>query len=221
MFAEKILVEGNAFPGLFARSSDSLTITGFIQEKFKLALERVLQTKIISIGLAGSNLAGIYCALNSKGIVVPHFALASEVRALKSLGLNVLVLKGRFTAIGNNVVANDSGAVANPFMSREEVEQVSDALGVEVVQRPIAGHTTVGSACVATNKGFLAHRDAGEEELEELGKIFKVRGGIGTCNMGVPYTRISLVANSKGFVYGERTSGFELSRIVESLGFLD
>ncbi|MEM3030952.1 MAG: translation initiation factor IF-6 [Candidatus Micrarchaeia archaeon] len=217
MHAARVLVEGNAFPGLFARASEAIAITGRAPPGFRRALERVLGTTVLETGIAGSPLAGLYCALNSNGIVLPATALGEEVAALKRAGLNTAVLRTPHTALGNNIVANDRGALANPRMKRGEVAEVSDALGVEVVPASIAGYNTVGSVCVATNRGFLAHNDAGEEELRAIESVLKVKGGIGTCNMGVPFVGLCLVANSRGYLAGEPTTGFELARIDQAL----
>ena len=219
MHAEKVLVEGNAFPGLFARSSDKITLTGMVPEKFASSMERVLKTRVARIGLCGSSLCGIFSVINSTGIIVPHLALSSEIAQLKKLGLNVLALKGRHSAVGNNLIANDRGAIANPRMDKKTLKLAADALGVEITQMEIAGHQTVGSVCIATNRGFLAHHNTRDDELEKIESALRVKGGIGTLDMGVPFVGLCAVANSSGFVVGEPTSGFELARMDEALGF--
>ncbi|MEM4389466.1 MAG: translation initiation factor IF-6 [Candidatus Micrarchaeia archaeon] len=221
MHAAKVLIEGNAFPGLFARASESIAVVGRAPPDFRRALGRVLRTDVLEIGIADSNLVGLYCVLNSHGIVLPAIAFSEEIAALKRAGLNVAVVRTQYTALGNNIVANDKGALANPRMRREEMARISDALGVEVVPTSIAGYNTVGSVCVATNRGFLAHNDANAEELQTIESVLKVKGGIGTCNMGVPFVGLCLVANSRGYLTGEPTSGFELARIDQALGMVD
>jgi len=220
MHVEKVLIEGNAFPGLFARASDSIALTGFVPEGFRRTLRRILGARVVEVGVAGSNLVGLYCVMNSNGVLLPGMARAEEARALAREGLNAVMLKTRHTALGNNIVANDRGAVANPRMSREELGRAGDALGVEVVPMTIAGYNTVGSVCVATNRGFLAHNECSEEKLKEIEEVLKVRGGIGTCNMGAPFVGLCVVANSRGYLAGEPTTGFELARIDQALGFV-
>jgi len=133
--------------------------------------------------------------------------------------VRVGIVPGKFTAIGNLVVSNDKGGIISPKLSRQK-KVIEDVLGVEIVKRKIGGHEEVGSCCVATNKGFLVHPDA-EAELKELEGFFQVSGNVGSVNFGFPYPKAGLVANSYGYLTGRNTSGIELGRIDESLGFLD
>ncbi|VVB66726.1 Translation initiation factor 6 [Candidatus Gugararchaeum adminiculabundum] len=223
MFSASATNAGNPFIGMYACSNNSITLAPrYLQPKFEDAL-KVLGTKVIRTSVFDSDLLGIFCVMNENGIALSELVSSSELKQIKSQAsdLNVTIIRGRFTALGNNVAANSHGAIANPEFSTGEIKKISDALGVEVVQLEVAKHKTVGSAVIATEKGFMAHNDVEDDELKKLEKIFKVDGGIGTCNMGVSYPRISLIANSEGFIYGANTSGFETSRIVEALGFLE
>jgi translation initiation factor 6 len=44
--------------------------------------------------------------------------------------------------------------------------------------------------------------------------------GLGTLNMGSPIVGSAVVANSNGFIVGGLSSGHEIGRVEESLGFL-
>ncbi|MBI4399497.1 translation initiation factor IF-6 [Candidatus Micrarchaeota archaeon] len=212
---------GNQFIGIFVRTSDKITIIPKdMPPKFKKACEEVLKTEVREISIAGSNLLGIFSTMNSSGIVVPQLIFKDEVSELKKLGLNVYVSKSKFTAIGNNILLNDNAAVVNSRFEEEEVKEIEDYLGLEVVARDVAGYSTVGAVCVVTNKGILAHNDSDDREMEELEKIFKVKGSFGTANLGVTFVGTSMVANSNGCVVGEDTSGFEMQRISEALDLI-
>jgi translation initiation factor 6 len=89
-------------------------------------------------------------------------------------------------------------------------------LGVEVEAKPLAGSELVGSYCVVTNKGLLAHTDISEEELDWLASFFSVESEIGTINCGVPYVSIGLLATRHAAAAGFETTGPELMRITEA-----
>ena len=213
---------GNPFIGLYFATSDSTLIIPPQATKKQIdSYSEILDTNPIKTTIAKSNLNGLFIALNSNGIVVPKLATKKELNELKKSGLNICVLDTPHSAIGNNILTNDKAAIINPEITETQAKQIEDCLGVEVIQREIAGLKTVGSICITTNKGLLAYNNINENELKELEKIFKVKGGIGTANMGVSFIGICLTANSNGFIIGELTSGYEMQRIDEALGFLD
>ncbi len=210
---------GNSFLGAFGCATEELVFLGNPQEKLKAACENFLKAQAVELSVNDSELVGIFVAANSKGAVFPEFVSQEEQRRVKEAGLNTLALNSRLTAIGNNIATNDRIALANPDLDAESVKLISDCLGVEVIQRAIAGYKTVGSAAVLTNRGFLLHNSAGRE-LYELEKLLGMKGGIGTANMGVPFVGMCMLANSKGCLVGEDTGGFEMHRAEEALGLL-
>ncbi|MDD5318069.1 MAG: translation initiation factor IF-6 [Candidatus ainarchaeum sp.] len=221
MHADKAVFEGNPFLGIFARASGKLAFVPVnAPERFEAKCRAVLKVDVARVTVADSNLIGIFGAFNSRGAALSCLASESEVRRLKGLGLNVSRLRGRTTAVGSNVLANDRAALVNPAMSAADARAVGDALGVEVVKGTVAGYPTVGCAGIVTGKGLLVHGATGDEELAELETLFRVKGAQGTANMGVPFVGLSIVANSSGYLAGEKTSGFELSRVDEALGFV-
>ena len=93
-------------------------------------------------------------------------------------------------------------------------------LTVHVHRRTIAGLKTVGMAGTATNKGLLVHPRATAQELAFLEDIFELPVDVGTTNYGTPMVGSGLLANSKGYVAGSKTTGYELGRIEGALGFI-
>jgi translation initiation factor 6 len=210
---------GNPFIGLFAKSSDRLAACdASCSPKLEHALG-ALGVPIAKLTFGGAmGLCGIFLAMNSNGAVVPSFCSREEVSALKRHGLEVEKLSGPFSAAGNNIAANDHGALVNPAMPRKEIRKVSDCLGVEAVPMRVAGYSTPGSCVAATNKGFAAHNRATSEELKELEAIFRVSGLNCTVLTGIPFVPLGLVANSSAAVFGESATGFEIGRASEALG---
>jgi translation initiation factor 6 len=181
------------------------------------AAQEVLGAPCVRLLINQSNLLGTYCALNSRGALVPEFAQASEVEALKAEGLQVHQLDSRWGAAGNNILCNDRAALLNPHLPRPEAENIRDVLDVEVLQEPVGGIPTVGSINLVTNKGLLAYNRITEVELRRLEGLFKVPGVAGSANLGVPFLGICAVANSHGALLGELSSGIEVQRAYEAL----
>ncbi|HIH19144.1 TPA: translation initiation factor IF-6 [Candidatus Micrarchaeota archaeon] len=208
---------GNPHIGLFSRASDKLVTADISSSpKFLLSLGG-LGVPVVKATFGGSGLSGIFLAMNSKGAVVSPNCTKDEVALLKSHGLDVCLAPAQFSAAGNNIAANDFGAVANPKMPQSSLKRISDCLGVEVVPRGIAGYDTVGSCLLATNKGFAAHNRATGEELKELQSILGVPGENCTLNTGIPFVAIGAVANSKAAIFGESSTGFEIGRVSGAL----
>ncbi|MEM4633614.1 MAG: translation initiation factor IF-6 [Candidatus Anstonellaceae archaeon] len=208
---------GNPYVGLFAKASDRLACTDVSASPKFISSMEALEVPIIKATFGGAGLVGIFLCMNSNGAVLPSFCSQEEISAFKSQGLNVETLSGEFSAVGNNLAANDKGAIANPEMPRQQISKISDCLGVEVVPLRVAGYLTVGSCVVATNRGFVAHNRACEQELKELKEILRVEGQNCTLNTGVPFTSLCAVANSKAALAGESSTGFELGRVAEAL----
>lgn len=211
---------GNPYLGLFARASDKLVAMDIsASPKFQSALTS-LGVPVEKTTFSGSGLAGIFLAMNSNGVVLPPFCSKDDISLFKKHGLDTATISPALSAVGNNIAANDFGAVANPNISARDRKQISDCLGVEVVPMAIAGYVTVGSAILATNKGFVAHNRASEEELKQLQSIFKVDGVNSTLCTGTAFVSICALANSKAALFGEACTGFEIGRAVDALGVM-
>jgi translation initiation factor 6 len=208
--------------GLFMKASDKLLFAGpQMEDKSLVQAAEALGVKAVRTGVANSELVGIFCAMNSNGVLLPNIALDSEVaairKAVKSSGMNVEVVDSDFTAIGNVILCNDRGAVLSRVLTKKDMGVVQDCLGVECDYETVAGLESVGSCGIATNRGCILHRDASEEELDTIQDILKVETDIGTANFGSPFVGSCAIANGNGVVAGVTTTGFEVSRIMEAL----
>ena len=97
---------------------------------------------------------------------------------------------------------------------------IEETFDVSVEKGTIASLKTVGMAAVVTNNGCLCHPKVTNEEKNVLKSVFNVDVMIGTVNHGVPLIGSGLVANSKAAIVGNLTTGIEMGRIEEALGFL-
>jgi translation initiation factor 6 len=184
-------------------------------------VEESLQVPVIKTPISGSSLAGALAVGNSRGFLVSRYAFNTEVNAIKEFGLEVERIPDRLTAVGNIILANDHGAMVNPLLSDEAVDVVCETLDVEVVRGSIANFKITGSVAVVTNKGAMVHPQATSDELDFLEKTMNVPVDVGTVNQGMKLVGAGTVANSNGVLVGEKTTGPEMARIEESLGFLE
>lgn len=208
---------GNPFIGVYCVANESLSLVpmdappGLVSD-----IEEGMGVKAISTALASSSILGTLTAMNSYGAITTGMATLAEVRPLKK-HLQFKRIKDRLNACGNNILVNDNAALVNPDLGRTAIKQIEDTLQVEVVQGMVAGHKTVGSVCVATNKGVLCHPSTSKAELEMLRSLFKVPTAIGTLNYGAPMVGACMIANSKGAAIGFRSTPIEMGRVEDIL----
>ena len=184
-------------------------------------IKETLEVDTIKTSIAGCNLNGALAVGNSNGFVVSPYINEREFQTLEDAGLNVSLMPGKYTAVGNIIAANDHGAIAGPNVGEKAIKVIEDTLKVPVEISSIADSNIIGSSSLVTNKGFLVHRDATYEELDFVEEVFKVEGNIGTVCKGMPLVGACGIANSQGAIVGESTTGPEMARLEESLGFLD
>jgi translation initiation factor 6 len=203
---------GDVNIGFYGKASDKLFISSF-EKDFSIIFN--VPSKRITIG--GTEFVGLFSAMNSNGIVLPFIVRDEELEEIKKFGLDVLVLKERFTAIGNLIVVNDKGAIVSDLLSKKNVKSIEDVLKVEVVQASLVNSKVVGSVCFVTNKGAILHREASDEDVELVKDVLKVEVERGSVNFGSPFVASGIIANSYGALIGSKTSGYELDFILRAL----
>lgn len=215
---------GSASIGVYSLATEKMTIVPpqFSESKAR-RFEECLKAKVARTLIGGSVLIGALANANSNGLLLPSFTRDEEVQSIKSVfpDVNIKVMDTRRTAYGNMILANDYGAVVDPRLKNQDMKNISDALGVEVVTGEIAGLPYVGSLAIATNKGVLAHPMIKEEEQKLLKEVLKVPFEVGTVNCGIPYVGSGLIGNSHGALVGFVTTGPELFIIENALDLVD
>ncbi|MFP4626076.1 MAG: translation initiation factor IF-6 [Natronomonas sp.] len=216
-------LSGSSYVGVFARATDDcLLIRPDVESDLREEFEAELGVHAIQTTVAGASTVGALACGNENGLLVSSRITPRErERIEESAGLPVTELPGRINAAGNVVLANDSGAYVHPDLTREAIQVIHDALDVPVERGMLAGVRTVGTAAVATNEGVLCHPKTTDEELDFLEGLLDVYADIGTINYGGPLVGAGLVANSNGYVAGRETTGPELGRIEDALGYID
>ncbi len=217
----KMNFNGDPNLGLFTVPTDGFCIAGnTLMKKDRDEMGEVLGVKMVEARGANTEFVGLFSAANSSGIALPWNSRDEEVRFFRKTGLKVFISPLKQTALGNMILVNDNGCIIPREISSIR-SKLEDCFGVPVKIGTVARLPIVGSAAFATNRGVLAHPNCTEKEMELLESVLGVKGDIGTVCFGSPFVGAGIVANSHGFVISEGTTGPELQRIDESLGFLE
>ncbi len=219
MNAIKRNINGSSYIGAFSACSEKITLLGNgIIPKDEAIVADALGTETIKISINGSNLIGIYAVLNSNGILLPELAFTEDISGISRMksGAKVAIIKSDLNALGNNVLANDKIAIINPRFPKPAADSIGDALDVEVIKMSIGGYETVGASNILTNSGMVLNNRATEEELD-LAKELVGNVSQSTANLGSGFIGLASIANSKGIIVGEETTGFELARMEQGL----
>ncbi len=214
----KTSLNKNPFIGIYLKTNDAYTLAPKrLPEKLAHAASEALGTQLIELFVNQSPLIGLLTCLNQNGAILAQQSTGEEKKILKNLGLNVYVLKTPH-APGNVLLANNKAVLASPLLPKHELKHVSDCLGVESFQQAIMGINTVGATSVVTDNGVLAYNESSEAELKYLKKIFGVANAeVSSSNLGMPFNAYGIVANTKGALIGEITTGFETQKIYSAL----
>jgi len=207
--------------GVYCRANDDVIfVQKNLSKKVKKLITTALDVRIVELSIADASIIGSLLVVNSTGAVVTDFADKDTVRAIEKQGFSVFVIKDVINAAGNDILANNHGVLVHPDIGDQTLKMIGETLDVPVCKGTIAGLKTVGMAAVATNKGVLCHPKVTDQEKRTLEDVFDVEVMIGTVNHGFPLIGSGLVANIKGAIIGSQTTGIEMGRIEESLGFL-
>ena len=208
--------------GVFCRANDHVVfVRKGLLKRIKKKISQTLDAEIVELNIADATIVGSLMAFNSKGAIVTNFVDSKTVKIVADQGLDVCVIADKYNAAGNDVLVNDKGALVHPDIMDTSLEEIEKTLGVPVYHGTIGSLKTVGMAAVVTNKGLLCHPKVSDDEKRLLKKVFDVDVMIGTVNHGSPVIGSGLVANSMGAIIGNLTTGIEMGRIEEALGFID
>lgn len=213
---------GNPNVGLYGFANDNFCLLGYDVPQTQAAkIERVLKVPVHQISLCGTSMIGVFCNGNNKAIIVPEIAFDEELKVLDRLKIRYKAIKTRHTALGNNILCNDNGCLANPDMGADSKKLIRQALDVPLKPGMIAGVETVGSVAIHNKHGCIIHRDAKEFEIKFIKDLLKTEVYTGSVNMGNPYLGSGVICNSNGFIIGDTSGGPEVTNIDECLGFLE
>ncbi len=211
---------GNPNVGLYGFATNEYCLLGEdVADKLARKIKETLGVSTHKVSIAGTSLLGVFCAGNSNCLLVPSISFDDELRRLERLSIRHTVIETRFTALGNNVLANEHGCIVNPEFEDEAVEQIEKALGVKVKKMTIAGLNTVGSLAILNRSGCLASCEITKPESEQIRKLLKLRAFPSSINQGNPYVKSGLILNDSDYVVGEQSTGIEIAELDSALGF--
>ncbi|OYT39758.1 MAG: translation initiation factor IF-6 [Desulfurococcales archaeon ex4484_58] len=218
MNVELLRIFGNPHIGVYVFVNNSIAIVPpGLDEEVRNKIIETLDVEVIETKIAGSILNGVLIAGNDHGLIFPRTILDEEFEYLKKnlsrYGFNLYIARSKNTALGNLLLTNNKACIVGSDIEKQEIIKISEVLGVEVFSRDVMYLTIPGSLAVVTDNGGVIHPDVSDEELEELKNIFKVYIERATVNSGIPFIKSGLIANNKGILIGENTTGPEMLRI--------
>lgn len=204
--------------GVYTKVNDSFVFlpNGFAKTKAK-NLSDYLKTDFIFASIANTRLIGTLMVANNNGMLLPNISFDHELEHLKkSTDLNVEVLDTKFTALGNLICANDKGGIISPMIPKENLKKIQDVLGVEVIQKKVAGYHQVGAMIVATSHGGIIHPETDDEDIKTISSVLGVNLEPATINGGIPFVSSGILANNKSIVVGTLTNGPEIMMLTRA-----
>ncbi len=204
--------------GIYINTNDDFVLLpmGFAQNKAE-KLGEYLKAEVVYGSVANTRLLGALMVMNNNGILLPKTAYIDEYEFLKKeTKMEIGVLDSKYTALGNVICANDKGAIVSPWLSKEDCNTIEQVLGVEVLQKRIAGFNQVGAVMVANNSGAAIHPEADEEDMKEFANVMGVKIEQTTINNGVPYVMSGILVNDNTVVVGSMTSGPEIMMLTRA-----
>jgi len=216
----KLNISGSSVLGVFASCTDEFVFVPYdASPETTGELEESLGAIACRTSVSGSSIVGSLMRGNNTGVMVAGFILEKEIRAIRK-HIKAARLTGELNAAGNLILVNDTAALVHPDLSDKSIRIIQKTLGVEVKRGTLGGLKTVGMAGIATNKGILVHPKSSPVEIAVVEELFNLPVDIGTVNFGSPLVGSGLLANSKGYVVGEETTGPEIGRIEDALGYM-
>jgi translation initiation factor 6 len=150
------------------------------------------------------------------------FCTQTEIDKITQQDIEVEIFENsKFCAVANNIACNDKIAIVNEQLAKVDIKRIEEALQVEAIPMKINQYYTVGMMISLTNRGFLVHNRVEEEQMQQIEQKTGLKGINGTVNSGTPIVGLGIVANSKGALVGEATTGFETARIEQGLELIE
>ena len=188
MHVTRMNFNGDPNLGLYGFATDRFCLIGCnVRDKIKS-----LDVPILTATLLSTELIGIFSTGNSSGIIVPDILENHELNHIKAIlskiGVKVLVLDSRFTALGNLILMNDNGIILSNML-KENKKQIEHFFGLKCEISTIAGLDIVGSLGIATNSGCLLNPQVKRKEIKTIEKVLDIKADIGTVNFGSPFPK--------------------------------
>lgn len=207
--------------GLYGFSNDRFCLLAASTQAHDAAsIQTTLKVPTHRINICGTSLVGAFLAGNNKSILVPYIAFDEEIAQLKEKSIPHNILETDYTALGNNLVANDNACLISPDLKpfQNEIKAALDVQKIAVFH--LGELPIIGALMSLSSKGCLLSAFATDKEAAFVEEFFGVPVTRGTVNLGSPYIHSGVLTNNNGFIFGDRTGGPEAVAIDKALGFL-
>ena len=204
--------------GIYTKTNDEFVFVpnGFADTKAK-TLASYLKTEFVFASVANTRVLGTMMVINNNGILLPSLSSQWEIDHMKkTTKLNVGVLDTKHNALGNLIASNDKGAIVSPKIPSEAIKTIRDTLGVETIQKKVAGYHQAGVMISANNIGGIIHPETDEDDIKSISDVLKVKLEPATINGGIPYISSGILANNKAVVVGNMTNGPEIMMLTRA-----
>ena len=213
--------EGNPHIGLFIFCNDVLCFVGNgFREDQRAEIAAALKVPLYPASMMGSPLVGLFMTGNNKVLFVPHRIEKNEFDYLNEIcqkhQIRLVKIATNLTALGNNLLCNDHGCIANPDFSSTEIKEMQAALEQPVVKSTIASFEIVGSLARTTSHGLLVCEDVLPEEKKIIEECLQQKAVEGSINNS-RYISSGVVANKYGGVICDQLFGAEILPIKDAL----
>ncbi len=221
----KLNFHGDPNVGLHGLATNRFCLLGRCATDEQTAhIEKVLKVPVFRVGLYGTDLVGLFAVATCNSILLPDIIFPNELEKLKKemaeVAVKVYTLKTEHTALGNGILINEKHGIISTVYDKKAVAQIKKAFpDVKFEQFDISGLTIPGSLGKVTVAGGMFSPNISDAEIKKIEKLFGFEIGLGTVNMGNPFVSSGIIANAWGLIVGSMCSGYEMSRIFESLGF--
>ena len=223
----KLNFHGDPNIGLHGLATDKFCLLGSCATDHEAEqIESVLKVPVFRINLYGTDLAGIFAVATSTNILLPEIIYDAELKHLKEklkhIGVSVSVIKTEHTALGNNILINDKAGIISTAYDKKTTAKIKEAFPeVKFEQMDISDLSIPGSLGAVTSKGGILSPNVSDADIKKIEKLFGFEVGLGTVNMGNPFVSSGIIANSNGVLVGSQSSGYEMARIMESIGLFE
>ena len=172
-----------------------------------------------SADIFGSDQVGIHLAaiggyvFHPPELTEPIKEKIDNVLGLESVELNI----GGSNLIGALLCGNSKGMAVADIATESDIDLLTSYGDVVVME---GGVNTAGNLLLANETGVVASPSIPEDGLEIISQVMKVPPMVGTACFGSPYVGAGICASNDGAMTGTETTGPEMNRIEDALGFL-
>ncbi|NCO84716.1 MAG: hypothetical protein COW47_00105 [Candidatus Huberarchaeum crystalense] len=204
--------------GLFLFATDNYCLAPFNIKPFEIRMiETALNIKTIKAKIYNSSFLGLFCAGNSKKLLISDVITADELQDLKNQlkTIEIGLFKSKNNIIGNLVIVNDNGLVIDSSLEKAEIQTIEKFFEMTALVLFPKKDILLGSEIVATNKVCFVSRNFNKDERARIEKHLKVPVFEVSVNFGQTALHSGIVANSSGLVVGNQTSAPELTTLYQ------